>query len=98
MVTNVNGNQAIYGNQLLSTQEFDVSSFTIYPNPVTAILQINTQNTIVIKNIQVYDVMGKKLMETKNSNQIDVSILASGLLFVKIETDKGFVVKKVVKE
>ncbi len=70
----------------------------LYPNPVKNVLQISTENNVIVKSVQVYDVMGKRLLETINVNQIDVSAFASGLLFVKIETGKGFVVKKVLKE
>ena len=31
-------------------------------------------------------------------NQIDVSHLKSGLLFVKVETDQGVLTKKIIKE
>jgi len=60
-------------------------------------LQIGTENNVIVKSVQVYDVMGKQLLEVKNVNQIDVSDFATGLLFVKIETENGYVMKKVVK-
>ncbi len=70
----------------------------LYPNPVKNTLQISTGNNLTIKNIAIFDVLGKKVLATKSTPQIDVSTLATGLLFVKIKTDKGVVVKKVVKE
>jgi len=70
----------------------------LYPNPVKDVLQINTQSNIAIKYVKVYDVLGKQLLESKNVNQIDISAFTTGLLFVKIMTDKGVVVKRVVKE
>ena len=33
-LTNNSGSQAIYGNEILSNQDFDISSFKVYPNPV----------------------------------------------------------------
>jgi len=73
-------------------------SVYLFPNPVKSVLQISIQNNIAIKNVQVFDVLGKQLLQTNEINQIDVSVLTNGLLFVKITTDKGIVVKKVVKE
>ncbi len=70
----------------------------LYPNPVKNTLQISTENNLTIKNIAIFDVLGKKVLATKSTPQIDVSTLATGLLFIKIKTDKGVVVKKVVKE
>jgi len=71
---------------------------SLFPNPVQNTLQISAENSIIIKSIEVYDVLGKQLLQTNTVNQIDVSGLANGLFFVKIETDKGVVVKKVIKE
>jgi len=97
-IVNADGDTAIYGNELLSNQDVNSLSVTIYPNPTKNTLQISTDNKIAIKSIEVYDVLGKQLLHTNTVNQIDVSVLATGLLFVKIETNKGVVVKKVIKE
>lgn len=72
---------------------------TIYPNPVKNKLNISTSNDIVINKISVYDILGKKVIEkTGNQRQINLSGLAKGLLLVKIETNDGMVVKKIIKE
>jgi len=77
----------------------------LYPNPVKNTLQISTQSqgfgSVIINKVTVYDVLGKLVLVEENPTstmQLDVSNLASGLLLVKIETNKGFVVKKIVKE
>jgi len=70
----------------------------LYPNPVKDVLQIKIQNGIVAKRVQVYDVMGKQVLQSKTISQIDFSTIAAGLLFVKIETDMGIITKKVIKE
>lgn len=78
------------------------NNINIYPNPVKNTLQINTQSqgfgSVVIRSIYVYDALGKKLLETNNVTQLDISNLTSGLLFIKIETNKGIITKKVIKE
>ena len=96
-ITNVNGDMAIYANEILSNQDFDVLSFTIFPNPVKDVLQVSTQNEVELKQIQVYDVMGKLVLEGKSAS-IDFTGLASGLYFVKVETNQCVLVKRVVKE
>ncbi len=91
---------AIYSEDCILgiTEQSLQEAIQIYPNPVKNVLQIGTENNVVVKSVQVYDVMGKKLLETTNVNLIDVSSFANGLLFVKIETDRGAVMKKVLKE
>ena len=56
-----------------------------------------------IENIEIFDVFSRKLSQISNlksqiSNQIDISHLPAGIYFVKIRTETGEVVKKVVKE
>jgi len=71
----------------------------LYPNPITDQLFINGTNTLNIQSLQLYDVLGKQvLQELHNFEKIDVSSLKSGVYLVKIETDKGVITKKVVKE
>ncbi len=53
----------------------------------------------IIESLKVYDTLGRLVIEHSNlTNQIDISSLSSGLLFVQIETDNGVVTKKVIKE
>jgi len=70
----------------------------IYPNPTNYELQItNYEGTI--KGVEIYDLSGKTLMsQMSNPSQINVSHLASGIYFIKIQTDKGTVAKKFIKQ
>ena len=73
------------------------SQFVIFPNPANGVIRIETDYSI--NSIKVFNTQGKLVLEQNNSsNQIDVSHLSRGLLFVKIETDYGSLVKKVIKE
>ena len=73
------------------------SDFTLYPNPVTAFLNIKYSKSIT--GLQLTTINGQVVFKTKTAiNQIDLSNFNSGLYFLKIETEKGVVTKKVVKE
>jgi hypothetical protein len=73
------------------------SQFVIFPNPANGVIRIETDYSI--NSIKVFNTSGQLVLEQNNSsNQIDVSHLSRGLLFVKIETDYGSLVKKVIKE
>ncbi len=70
---------------------------TITPNPTNGVLSIESESNI--ETIKVYNVLGKLVLEQSNpSNQIDISSLSNGLLFIQIETDEGSFVKKIIKE
>ena len=73
------------------------SQFVIYPNPTSDIINISSGEPI--NKIKVFDALGRLVLEEDNSsNQIDVTCLSTGLFFVKIETDQGTLVKKIIKE
>jgi hypothetical protein len=86
--------------QTLSNGNFEIDdSISVYPNPTKSNININCQNTI--KTIQLYDVQGR-LLETKLvddlQTSIDISEKSKGIYFLKITSDNGSKVVKVVKE
>jgi hypothetical protein len=78
--------------------EFD-DSIRIYPNPTQSVINISSE--FVIDSIELYDVQGRileTLLETANSSQLDISGKSNGIYFLKIKTEKGSKVGKIVKE
>ena len=72
---------------------------SLYPNPAKDVLMVYNESVFEITCIKVYDTLGKLVLEQNTSySQIDISDLATGILFVKIETDKGLVTKKIIKQ
>lgn len=75
------------------------TNIIVYPNPVKDILTIDNTNNTEITSIKLYDVLGKLVLHVEsNYNQIDVSGLNRGIFFLNIETDRGVVTKKIIKE
>ena len=73
----------------------------IYPNPVSDKLYIATEEEV--KEVVVYSITGVIVgqQSTVNSQQtltIDLSDLKSGIYFVKINTEKGNIVKRIIKQ
>jgi len=76
------------------------NSIQIYPNPVRNELRIEN-GAIKIESVEIFNLTGNSIDKFLTSNsqiQINVSHLASGVYFVKIETDRGIVTKKFVKK
>lgn len=85
-------------NEMISVDEIASNKISFYPNPTRNRLNVNNAN-LNIQSIQLYDVLGKKvLVALNNFQQIDVSNLNQGVYLVKIETDKGVFTKKALKE
>lgn len=84
----------------LSTQDFDFGTyFTLYPNPAKNVLNIQSKQGLEVNSIEIYNQLGQVVMAVTNSvNAIDVSNLASGTYFVKVNTEKGSANAKFVKE
>jgi len=86
----------------VGTDTIDEDYLKIYPNPNTGELTIENGN-LKIKNIGIYDVNGRKQKATSRKQQaggttvIDISHLPHGIYFVKIDTETGEVVRKIVK-
>jgi len=79
-----------------------LENITLHPNPTTGELRIEN-GELRIKSVEVFDVYGRKLLSnhliTSSSNQkIDISHLNSGIYFVKITTEQGVIVEKIIKQ
>jgi Secretion system C-terminal sorting domain/Right handed beta helix region len=55
----------------------------LYPNPVSDILNIQSEKAI--EKIEVFDELGKQILNYDSTNTIDLSKLNSGLYFLKIK-------------
>jgi hypothetical protein len=59
-----------------SIPDISALGIVVYPNPTRNTLTIETRLEI---KIEVYDLMGKLLIKTKNVNRLDLSDLTDGL-------------------
>ena len=75
------------------------ASIAVYPNPSKGNVTITCKNNI--NSIQLFDVQGRILQTdivNETSKVIDISEKQNGLYFIKVITDKGIKVEKVMKE
>ena len=70
---------------------------TIYPNPTTAVITINTEGSF---KFSVMSINGEVVANGAGNGQTTVSFeeMAAGTYFVKIETLNGLIYQKIVKE
>jgi hypothetical protein len=74
------------GTLVLSTNQNQISGLQVYPNPTKNILNITTDLDST-KNIEIYDMVGKKVLVENTQSQLDVSSLVTGMYIVKITED-----------
>jgi len=74
------------------------NSIELYPNPVTNVLHLKLSN-IKVENVVLFDVLGKRISNMKiENNIINISNIKTGIYILEIETDRGTVVKRIVKD
>ena len=76
------------------------TNVNIYPNPADDKVYIETQ--VQTLNIEIYDIYGRvqnlRISESQNLRiSIDVANLKSGIYFIKINTNEGNIVKRIIK-
>lgn len=69
--------------------------FSIHPNPAQSIVNIDTDTPI--KSVEILNYTGQLIIQTAETNQIDVSNLASGVYFINVNSDKGKSTQKFLK-
>ena len=85
----------------VNIDEYEETAFKVYPNPANDRLYIEAGTEI--NEVVVYDVSGR-VQNLRNSetqklrNSVDVSNLKAGIYFVKINTEKGNIVKRIIKD
>jgi len=76
----------------------EMQNLKIYPNPVKDELRIDN-GELRINKVEICDLTGKMVnSQWLNGKSINVANLPQGIYFVKIETDKGNVTRKFIKE
>ncbi len=85
----------------VETIELADNSFSVYPNPSTNVINFSNTASAVVSTIEMTDMNGrvvKSLKVNATEGQLSVVDLASGIYMMKINTDQGVAVKKIVKQ
>lgn len=84
----------------LNNGSFDPdNSVKIYPNPTNSV--INIISDFSIESIELYDIQGRILethLESTNTSTLDISGKSNGIYFLKIKTESGIKVEKIIKK
>ncbi len=87
-------------NVTLSNDEFELDSFSIFPNPVEDNLTIDIANSnIKDYSISIYNILGKEVLKFHNTqtNVINVSSLNGGIYLLSLSNGNSKKVIKLVK-
>ena len=71
---------------------------SVYPNPATSFVKIAiNNNNYKIENIEIIDISGRIIKQSKYENRIDISDFRNGIYFINILMDNKLISKKFIK-
>jgi hypothetical protein len=79
--------------------EYENAGIEIYPNPAIDRLFIDNYTTQEIKQIQIFDISGKIVLQTEFTGEyIDIQSLQKGVYVLKIQVGEQWVTHKLMRE
>jgi hypothetical protein len=79
----------------LNNDDFELNKATIYPNPVSDLL--NIKNVYNLKSMSLYNPLGQLILESKNET-IDFNQYQSGIYTLKIYSSNGVETRRIIKK
>ena len=92
------GSQATYMIDVtgVGVEDFTLET-TVYPNPATDVININTTNNV--QRVEIFNMQGQLVkVQTGEVTSVSVKDLANGLYTLKLTTDNGVSMHKIVKK
>lgn len=102
LVAEFNGTAQVVSRNLadvtLSRNSNEIKGLKVYPNPAKNTLYV-TSDSFEAKEVQLYDVLGKSVLNTKTvNNTVNISSLSKGVYVVKITEEGKTATRKIVVE
>lgn len=87
-------------NETLSVDNFELNNLSLYPNPTSNEVNLKWNSNEDV-SVRIYNTLGKLMYYNKNVNltnelKIDVSTFDTGVYFVKLNSSKGEIIKKLI--
>lgn len=88
-----------YTHSVEELQNKTLTSYLIYPNPTTTILNVQSKTGLETSfDYSIFDLTGKLILQGTSTSQIDVNELQNGFYHLRLKTDKhGLETYKIIK-
>ncbi|HLV39892.1 T9SS type A sorting domain-containing protein [Xanthomarina sp.] len=94
----LDGNYTFEGTCSLSIKDYSLdNSISVYPNPTNDFVNLEVSNSVIIKSVELYNIIGKQVLKTDSVKTLDLSNLESGVYLLKVSTDLGSMTKKIIR-
>lgn len=88
-------------NGIVSTSDMAESSvldIRVSPNPAQDFVVVDTKDKASISHMEIYDYQGRQLLQKANSNSLYVGGLETGMYLLKVYTNEGEIIQKIIIE
>ena len=87
----------IYEESPLDRDDIAFSDVRIFPNPAATILNVSS-STAEIKNLEMYNLLGRRVLFSQDSRQLKVDELSAGIYLLKVYSENTVTTKRVIIE
>lgn len=97
---NTTGYVSFYTNASLGLNKSNLEkTITVYPNPASTSINLQTPKNLSVDRIQITDLTGKKVFDqNQSSNQINIQNFSNGLYILKVFSGSNVFQSKFIKE
>ena len=83
----------------LNVEKIDNTLFKLYPNPINgSTLNIINPSSTKINELKIFNINGQEVLSIKTpSSSVDIKNISNGIYIVKLISDKGTSIKKLIK-
>ncbi|KAA3639720.1 MAG: HYR domain-containing protein [Bacteroidetes bacterium] len=90
-------------NTSSTENHFLANSISLTPNPSSDWVTISNESNLALKNIIIFDIYGKMVFmidqdQINDNPAIDISELLTGIYLMEIQTERGSITKKLLKQ
>ena len=79
------------------TQDAAIEGLSFYPNPVSNGKIFITSKSAIDKEVTIFDVLGKKVLQTiLNARELNISNLSPGVYIIKIKENDATATRKLI--
>lgn len=84
--------------EILSVEDNINDLVSIFPNPAQDVLNVRIPSDVQVQSVAMFDILGKNTGAVISNGTIDMSNLARGVYILNIDTDRGTLTEKIVKQ
>lgn len=86
------------GDTTLAVGDNIADLVSVFPNPATDVLNVRIPSDVTVTSSSLFDVLGKDTGLRLSNGTINTSNLAQGVYILNIQTDRGALTEKIIKQ